>query len=308
MNYSTKFHNSEPTGGLNRLKPSLVCPGCKQKLYYSDKYNWCSACGESFPQVSKNWINLFSEKLLKDDQKWASRQQEMEIWYQNLIVSPKQASYCLLNDYVPFEPTLNSMSGKVLDVGGGVGLVRHYLPSNTQYIVLDPSLDWLKIEWKTLSDIFPCLATPPSFVRGVGECLPFSNCSFDVVLSFWSINHTSNPKQVFEEMERVLQPGGKLFIVFEDMSPIWSDIIDKKFPAEKVFLSFFGIDKEASKFARSKLMARLLLGLKFPLQPDHIRIEENDVFNWSKDGFELIERSWIGQFLALEFKKNSLCK
>lgn len=309
MDYSIGFQKSyeaeDGTKKLGSLKSSLVCPKCKKYLRHGDNYIRCDSCKENFPQFDKSWINLFSNSLLEGDKQWASRQQEMEIWYQDLVASSDQASYCLLSDYTPFESILNSLSGKVLDIGGGVGLVRHYLPSSNQYIVIDPSLDWLKTEWKTLSDVFPCLASPPSFVRGVGEYLPFLEHSFDVVLSFWSINHSSNPKQVFKEIERVLQPGGKLFIVLEDMAPLWSDVIDKKFPAEKVFLSFYGDDKESARFSRLKLIFRLLLKSDFPLQNDHIRIQENEIFEWTKNNLELVKRSWTGQFLALEFKRNS---
>ena len=45
-------------------------------------------------------------------------------------------------------------------------------------------------------------------VRGVGERLPFADRSFDLVVSVWVLEHLREPQRVFEEVRRVLRPGG----------------------------------------------------------------------------------------------------
>lgn len=50
--------------------------------------------------------------------------------------------------------------------------------------------------------------TPMVDVVGDGHCLPFSDGVFDAVISEAVLEHVSNPKQVVEEMYRVLKPGG----------------------------------------------------------------------------------------------------
>jgi ubiquinone/menaquinone biosynthesis C-methylase UbiE len=295
-----------PQGNLDPLRACLVCPVCKNELTFASDSIICSSCNTEFPQVDSSWINLFSTTLLSDDEQWSARQQEMENWYQHLISSPAEASFCLLSDYTPFAADIASLSGKVLDIGGGIGLVRHYLPSSVEYTVLDPSLDWLSVEWKSLSDTFPCLATFPSFVRGVGEHLPFPSDCFNAVLSFWSANHSSNPQKLFEEVIRVLRPGGKFLIVLEDMPPLWHDLLNRNFPAEQVHQSFFYSTENHSKYTRLRLMLRLLSGKNFPLQSDHIRIKESEIYEWTKDDLSIVRRVWVNQFLTLDFRKNGV--
>lgn len=52
-----------------------------------------------------------------------------------------------------------------------------------------------------------------TFLLGDAEELPFLENSFDVVLSRLAFHHFSNPKRCFEEMARVLKPGGKLVLI-----------------------------------------------------------------------------------------------
>ncbi len=48
-------------------------------------------------------------------------------------------------------------------------------------------------------------------VLGVGEELPFSNDTFDAVLSIAVLEHTRHPLMCASEIARVLKPGGRLF-------------------------------------------------------------------------------------------------
>ena len=48
------------------------------------------------------------------------------------------------------------------------------------------------------------------FVQGDAEKLPFSDNSFDIVISCLAFHHFPNPKRCFSEMARVLKTGGKL--------------------------------------------------------------------------------------------------
>lgn len=51
------------------------------------------------------------------------------------------------------------------------------------------------------------------FVQGDAENLPFSDNSFDIVISRLAFHHFSNPKRCFSEMTRVVKTGGKLVVI-----------------------------------------------------------------------------------------------
>ncbi len=228
------------------------------------------------------------------EQAWGERQEQMESWYADLITAPERASRVLANDYEPFPSSLFSWPGPILDIGGGAGLVRQYLPAGTTYISLDPSVEWLRPEWTSLRKQFPCLADPFPFVRGVGESLPFGSDRFKTCLSLWSLNHARRPEQVFQEVDRVLQTGGTWFVVLEDMVPRVRDIPNRL---------RFALSGSYWTKAFLKSVYTVLRTGAWPLQEDHIRIRESDLHDWSSGRFDVRQRRWFGNYLAYEFRK-----
>lgn len=51
------------------------------------------------------------------------------------------------------------------------------------------------------------------FMQGDAEKLPFSDNSFDIVISRLAFHHFPNPKRCFSEMARVLKTGGKMVVI-----------------------------------------------------------------------------------------------
>jgi SAM-dependent methyltransferase len=270
----------------------LVCSLCKEGLRTSDHMLCCTACRAEYPRLSDGIVDMmppgWSEERAAD---WASRQHEMEAWYRGLIADTALAVQCFENDYRPFEPSLATLAGSILDIGGGNGVARHFLPTGVGYTVIDPSLDWLGAEWHALGGSYPCLEDRPSFVRGVGEHLPFPAASFDHALSFWSLNHARHPERVLHEAARVLRPGGRLLLVLEDMAPRWLDLP-----------RLFGVHRDPEA-RRALVRAKLLCSLgvrEWPIQDDHVRIRERDLRGWITGRFRVARRAWIGQYLTYE--------
>lgn len=85
--------------------------------------------------------------------------------------------------------------GRVLDLGGGNGLLaRHLQDRGMASVVLDQAR---------------YVATaPPPVVLADAERLPFADESFDAVAALWMLYHVADPVLVLREAARVLRPWG----------------------------------------------------------------------------------------------------
>jgi len=53
---------------------------------------------------------------------------------------------------------------------------------------------------------------PLPVVNGAGECLPFADASFDLVIAWDVVEHVQDPALLLAELARVLQPGGRVLL------------------------------------------------------------------------------------------------
>ena len=116
-------------------------------------------------------------------------------------------------DYLDFivSCTKPSESDTVLEVAAGTcACGRVFSPFVHQVICLDMtpamlSAGKIEAEWQKLNNI--------TYVLGDARELPFLENSFDIVISRLAFHHFPDPKEYFEEMQRVLKPGGKLVLI-----------------------------------------------------------------------------------------------
>lgn len=101
---------------------------------------------------------------------------------------------------------LGDLSGmRVLDVGCGTGrLFKEVISRNGELVGTDVSAEMLKVAGQK----YPSVETTVADI----ENLPFEDESFDVVLALLVVVHLKDLKSAFEEVFRVLRPGG-FFIV-----------------------------------------------------------------------------------------------
>ncbi len=93
--------------------------------------------------------------------------------------------------------------GRLLVDGCGVGMYLHHLsPEFSLAVGLDIEFERLQ-EARTLE---------PNVVNGVGEDLPFSSNSVDLVLSHEVLEHVQDDQAAIREIVRVLKPGGRLVL------------------------------------------------------------------------------------------------
>ncbi len=104
---------------------------------------------------------------------------------------------------------MRSMTGtdltnqKVLDLACGDGIdAEYYRTIGATVVGLDAS--------QSLIDIAKTKYPSVEFIQGFAENIPFENNSFDAVFTKYAIMTSPDMKQIFNEMFRVLKPGGLL--------------------------------------------------------------------------------------------------
>lgn len=104
-------------------------------------------------------------------------------------------------------------SGIALEIGPGPGYLGLEWLKKTNGTVLkavELSPDMIKAATKNAMEYgMPDRVT---YVPGRGQKLPFEDQTFDAVFTSGSLHEWSNPRQVFNEIHRVLRVGGKYFI------------------------------------------------------------------------------------------------
>ena len=104
------------------------------------------------------------------------------------------------------------MSGRILDVGGGCGTVREFLPDTVQYVSVDPYAAVLTQVPAPKERAYSCLKRPLSFLAACAEFLPFTAWSFDWVHMRSVIDHVQIPDLALIEANRVLRDDGQLLV------------------------------------------------------------------------------------------------
>jgi ubiquinone/menaquinone biosynthesis C-methylase UbiE len=110
-----------------------------------------------------------------------------------------------------------SAGDRVLDLGSGLGILAAAIAD------LDPSIvvDAVEISEQQIAaaERHPRVRT----VRMDATQLDFSSASFDHVVARYLLEHVPRPRQVLEQIRRVLKPGGSVWLCENDISLIRFD-------------------------------------------------------------------------------------
>jgi SAM-dependent methyltransferase len=209
----------------------------------------------------------------------------MEQEYDTLLNDGDHAARAFQNDYRTIAGILAECKGRVLDVGGGIGITREWLPSEEDYVVLEPSELWSDARWLAWSDRFPSLTRPAVHFRGFAEALPFARGTFDVVLHLWTLNHVGDATLSVQEGLRVLRPGGRFVAVLEEARLTWRDVRAKH------------TDATLAQRGRHAIRVLAAMARRPPLQPDHAVVDETVLTKAA--GARLVSRDRVGPYLAV---------
>jgi len=113
----------------------------------------------------------------------------------------------------------------ILDLGVGPGLLSveifRKIPQAT-IIGIDPLIKMLQLSKGNVKNADFQTFEP---VVGVSENIPLKNSTVDVIASRFSLPYWTQPNKSFQEMMRVLQPGGKVVL----------EALNRDFPTWKLF-------------------------------------------------------------------------
>ena len=104
---------------------------------------------------------------------------------------------------------LQQASGKILEVAVGTGKNLPYYPHECRIIAVDLSREMLSIAQQRAAK----LSMNVSFLLADAQALPFSDETFDTVVSSLSTCTFANPVAALKEMARVCRPEGKVLLL-----------------------------------------------------------------------------------------------
>jgi len=210
------------------LVPILCCPLCKSELLRTDSGFECESCGLSFPltsiQVGKDRIEKVYDFRLthpsycipQSKALWREAQMSYERTGDNSGSRDSLQGYLDEIDSVKEIYTEEfHISGRVLDIGGHQGRLRHFLDKNNAlYVSVDPHIGVFRglDEQPNLLKAYPCLSEPCNFLCAHAEYLPFKSRSFDWVHMRSVVDHFEDPYRAFLEAYRVSRINGRLLV------------------------------------------------------------------------------------------------
>ena len=197
----------------------LACPQCKGGLDAVGPQRHCAQCGRLFARNADGvWNFMLSSPPFATSTRqrtWQPTQQRYEEWAFEQGYSLSYEQHVKERDTVmEVYGKAFDVRGRVLDVGGHQGRLRHFLRGDTTYLSVDPFADLFRdVEsQEALLRAYPCLREPCNLVQAQAEFLPIRSESFDYVHMRSVVDHLFDPTLALYEARRVLVPSGCVLI------------------------------------------------------------------------------------------------
>jgi SAM-dependent methyltransferase len=268
------------------LDAQLRCPACEGELDTSAAEVRCRACARVYPQLRADVLSLAMTPD-GDVAAWTKRQVWFEALYGEVVANHRESSIVShRNGFDRLARWLGELRGRVLDVGGGIGIARGWLAADVEYVTVEPSAVWLDARWLELAAAFPWLRTPPVYIDAVAERLPFRDATFDAAMFISSLNHVSDPARSLAEAARVLRPGGRLLLAIDDIQPPLATLRR-------------GGGAWATVLAILEYVRAAFIGTAC----DHLHFTAGDVTRWTEEAYALREVAWVGKELVFDLER-----
>ncbi len=112
--------------------------------------------------------------------------------------------------------TLKGVSGRVLDIGFGVGFnLPYYSKGVTEVVAIEPS-EGMK---RRAGNYIAKSSIPVNFIKETAESMSFSNGEFDSVVSTMTLCTVEDQTSSLKEILRVLKPKGRFYFLEHVAAP-----------------------------------------------------------------------------------------
>ncbi len=203
---------------------NLICPFTKQPLTLNaDATLLTNSDGLQYAISNTGIVDLvYPKELLEDD----AREQQLYdqaferydrgvSWvFETLDKSDEAATRKFMIGLMDLKPGMTA-----IEVGAGTGkdsalIIDQVRPGGTA-VLSDLSPNMLRLAQKKLDTT----DVNVHYFLGNGSYLPFPDDTFDALFHFGGINTFSERKKAFDEMTRIVKPGGKVVIGDESVAP-----------------------------------------------------------------------------------------
>lgn len=227
-----------------QLQRKIVCPVCLSSLEYvpdSKKGRDLLVC------ISCNYQSYILEGLpilLIEDTNWQKKESEIEgeVQYNVKTIPPevhsKRNTFVDMNTELFLQETSINLSEKELLVIGCSMTELNLLTKKSKTIVC---LDIVPKMVKACQQATISRNIEASWICGDGECLPFENESFDIIIIRQTLHHMLKYYSAISEFFRICRVGGNVLIIDEPFAPF--DRNDMAMDSKKV--------KEIIRFVKS---------------------------------------------------------
>lgn len=297
----------------------LACPDCKTGLKKNSAEELkCSKCGRIFELDNQrsNFISLMPNIISEEKEtimKWwgenmcdldayikGSENIERGTWAYFRNTDRKWfkwhhpwacTKFPIMHKWLDFDELKGK---KVLEIGCGVGtMFEQFAGMGVEIHGLDINLPSCEMTWKR-TDLFKLSGC---VYQGDAENLSFKDGTFDFVFTYGVLHHTSDIQQAFDEMYRVLKPGGQFFMMLynKDSINFWWHIIflhgilrgklfkmtTKELTAARADRSYQGGAPRSDFLSKGELRKRLCKFSKIEIHPTG-PVSQVRLLPWSK--------------------------
>jgi ubiquinone/menaquinone biosynthesis C-methylase UbiE len=225
------------------ITPLLCCPLCKGALTTLPSRYVCVDCQSIYPLVDVPGGRAYdfrihhpSYLIPSSTEQWGIIQRKYEDYVSDLARRDDLQEHLDAIEAVKEIYTSEfHVTGKVLDVGGYQGTLRHYLSQEEGqlYLSVDPLIECFRdVIRPNLLRAYPCLSKPCNFLSCNAESLPFVAGCFDWIHMRSVVDHFADPYVALKEAYRVLKPKGHLLIglaIEERMLPSYTSLVQRSF-------------------------------------------------------------------------------